>query len=87
MYHDWKSGNGAYKDVKGFCKSANIDEVRELNYVLTPGRYVGLEETEDDFDFKERFNSLQKELQEQMEEEQILNQRIKENLAKVIVDG
>jgi type I restriction enzyme M protein len=41
---------------------------------------------DDEFDFKERFTSLQQELKEQMEEEQILNQRINENLAKVIID-
>ncbi len=86
VYHDWKSGNDEYEDVKGFCKSASIDEVRELNYVLTPGRYVGLEEVEDDFDFIERFTQLQEELKAQMEEEQTLNKRIMENLARVVVD-
>lgn len=59
-----------YEDVKGFCKSASLEEVRELSYVLTPGRYVGLEESEDEFDFKERFESLHVKLQEQMKEEQ-----------------
>ncbi len=86
VYHDWKSGNDEYEDVKGFCKSASIDEVRELNYVLTPGRYVGLEEVDDDFDFIERFTQLQEELKAQMEEEQTLNKRIMENLARVVVD-
>ncbi|MEA2091724.1 MAG: DNA methyltransferase, partial [Campylobacterota bacterium] len=68
---------------KGFCKSASQDEVKELNYVLTPGRYVGLEEVDDAFDFKERFTSLQEEFKEQMEEKEVLNQRINDNLAKV----
>ncbi len=95
VYHDWKihtsrhselDSESNYKDIKGFCKSASLDEIKELNYVLTPGRYVGLEEVDDEFDFKERFTSLQQELKEQMEEEQILNQRINENLAKVIID-
>ena len=84
IYHNWKN-NKEYEDIKGFCKSASLDEVRELNYVLTPGRYVGLEEVDDAFDFKERFESLQKELQEQIKEEQELNKRINENLQKVII--
>ena len=90
-YHNWKligSGtsvpqNSKYEDIKGFCKSASLEEVRELNYVLTPGRYVGLEDSEDEFDFKERFESLQNELINQMKEEQSLNDRILANLAKV----
>ena len=82
VYHNGKN-NKEYEDIKGFCKSASLDEVRELNYVLTPGRYVGLEEVDDEFDFKERFPELQKELQAQMEEEQTLNKRINENLARV----
>jgi type I restriction enzyme M protein len=87
VYHDWKTGSSEYEDVKGFCRSASQDEVKELNYVLTPGRYVGLEEVDDEFDFKERFASLRQELKEQMEEEEALNQRINDNLAKVIIDG
>ena len=81
-YHNWKVKEN-YEDIKGFCKSASLEEVRELNYVLTPGRYVGLEDSEDEFDFKERFESLQNELKMQMKEEQSLNDRILANLAKV----
>jgi len=87
VYQSWKTGSDAYEDVKGFCKSASQDEVKELNYVLTPGRFVGLEVVDDEFDFKERFTSLSAELKEQMAEEQVLNQRINENLGKVVVDG
>jgi type I restriction enzyme M protein len=61
-YHNWEGPEGDYEDIKGFCKSASLDEVRELDYVLTPGRYVGLAEEEDDFDFAERFTSLKQEL-------------------------
>jgi type I restriction enzyme M protein len=50
--------NDVHKDLKGFCNSASIERVHELDYVLTPGRYVGLPDEEDDFDFNERFASL-----------------------------
>ena len=85
-YHSWKKDDGSYKDVPGFCKSATLDEVRELDYVLTPGRYVGLPEEEDDFDFEERVKKLTAELKAQMEESAKLDERIKENLAKVGIE-
>jgi type I restriction enzyme M protein len=82
-YHSWRNPDGQYEDVKGFCKAATIDEVRKLDYVLTPGRYVGLAEEEDDFDFNERFTALKAEFEQQLKEEAELNKRILENLAKV----
>lgn len=92
-YHNWRNkfpsdggvpaGRGGYEDVKGFCKSETTERVAELDYVLTPGRYVGLAEEEDDFDFAERFASLKAEFEEQLKEEAELNERIKENLAKI----
>ncbi|MCF6777752.1 type I restriction-modification system subunit M [Thiotrichales bacterium 19X7-9] len=85
-YHNWRNIDGKYEDIKGFCNSASIERVKELDYVLTPGRYVGLEEVEDDFDFKERFISLKAELEAQLKEETELNQRILENLAKVVYE-
>ncbi len=72
-----------YIDVKGFCNSASIERVRELDYVLTPGRYVGLPDDEDDFDFNERFSKLKAEFGEQLKEEARLNALIAENLGKV----
>lgn len=85
-YHSWKKDDGSYEDIPGFCKSATLDEVRELDYVLTPGRYVGLPEEEDDFDFEERVQKLTAELKTQMEECTKLDDRIKENLAKVGIE-
>ncbi len=86
-YHNWRNKGGQYEDVKGFCKAAPIERVQELDYVLTPGRYVGLAEVEDDFDFKERFTALQKELEAQLKEEKVLNKKILDNLKKINVDG
>jgi len=85
-YHNWRASTGSapvYKDVKGFCNATSIERVKELDYVLTPGRYVGLADEEDDFDFKERFTNLKAEFEEQLKEESVLNKRIAENLAKI----
>ncbi|MFN7601981.1 MAG: N-6 DNA methylase, partial [Bacteroidota bacterium] len=75
--------DGNYEDVAGFCKVATLEEVRKLNYVLTPGRYVGLADEEDDFNFGERFNALKSELEKQIAEEAELNKKIAENLSKI----
>ncbi len=82
-YHEWRNPNGKYEDIKGFCCSASIERVRELDYVLTPGRYVGLPDEEDDFDFNERFTQLKKEFEEQLKEEERLNKAILENLKRL----
>lgn len=84
-YHNWRNVNGGYNDIQGFCKSETIDKVRALNYVLTPGRYVGLPDEEDDFNFTERFTSLKTELEAQLKEEDELNKLILENLKKIKV--
>jgi type I restriction enzyme M protein len=51
--------------------------------VLTPGRYVGLPDDEDEFDFEEKFAQLKAELEEELKEEERLNELILENLRKV----
>jgi len=82
-YHDWRTDEGKYEDSKGFCASVPIERVAELDYVLTPGRYVGLAEEEDDFDFASRFASLKAEFEAQLVEEAELNKAIVENLARI----
>ena len=84
--HRWRDREGTYEDVKEFCNAASIERVRELDYVLTPGRYVGLPDDEDDFDFNDRFTKLKAEFEEQLQEEEKLNALIAENLAKVKVN-
>ena len=82
-YHNWRNIDGDYEDIAGFCKSESIERVKELDYVLTPGRYVGLPEEEDDFDFVERFTSLKAALEEQLKKEDELNKLIADNLSKI----
>ncbi|MEZ4402571.1 MAG: class I SAM-dependent DNA methyltransferase [Kofleriaceae bacterium] len=67
-YHAWRGDKdaAAYADVAGFCKSATLEEVRGHQHVLTPGRYVGAEEVEDDGEpFEVRFPKLVAKLEEQ----------------------
>ena len=49
-YHAWRGDKGAskYEDVAGFCKGSNLGEIKKHGYTLTPGRYVGAEDVEDD---------------------------------------
>ncbi len=82
-YHNWRNPDGKYEDIAGFCASTPISKVAELDYVLTPGRYVGLPEDEDDFNFNERFIALKAELEEQLKEEARLNEIISANLSKI----
>jgi type I restriction enzyme M protein len=82
-YHNWRNLEGEYEDIKGFCASVPLERIKELDFVLTPGRYVGLPDEEDDFDFAERFTALQKEFIGQLEEEKRLNAAILKSLAKV----
>ncbi|KPL83035.1 type I restriction-modification system subunit M [Herpetosiphon geysericola] len=84
-YHAWRTGDASYEDIKGFCASVSLDRVQELDYVLTPGRYVGLADDDETFDFTERFSTLKAEFEAQLAEEAALNQAILENLARVQV--
>ena len=82
-YHSWRcdKGAGKYEDVAGFCKSATLDEIRSHGHVLTPGRYVGAEEVEDDGEpFEQKMKRLVGELNEQFSESARLEAAIKANL-------
>jgi type I restriction enzyme M protein len=92
-YHRWRSvapveGETTYEDIPGFCKSVSLDDIKGHGYVLTPGRYVGVEATEEDTTpFPERFAALQTELEGQFEKADKLTATIREKLAGVVVDG
>jgi type I restriction enzyme M protein len=82
-YHSWRGEKnaGEYKDIPGFCKSAATDEIKEHGYVLTPGRYVGAAEIEDDgVPFEEKMTTLSTKLFEQFTESNRLEVIIKKNL-------
>ena len=85
-YHSWR-GNpdmDAYEDEPGFCRVADLEEIREHNHVLTPGRYVGAAEAEaDDVPFEERFAELKATLAEQFSEAKELSALIQTKLEEV----
>lgn len=80
-FHAWQLGEG-YEDVAGFCYSASLDDIRKHEHVLTPGRYVGAEEQEDDGEvFADKMARLTTQLAEQFAESAKLEGEIKKNLA------
>jgi type I restriction enzyme M protein len=82
-FHAWQSGEG-YDDVAGFCKSATLAEVSGHNHVLTPGRYVGAEDTEDDGEpFAEKMTRLTARLQEQFAENARLQELIWKSMGEI----
>lgn len=89
-YHAWRGEGdaGAYEDVPGFCKAATLEEIKGHGYVLTPGRFVGAADVEeDDMPFAERFASLQKVLDRHFVEADRVTAEIRQRLARVTIDG
>jgi len=87
VYHNWRNIDGKYEDIQGFCKSATIKEVEENNYVLTPGRYVGIEDIEDDgISFEDKVAEISQNLTSQFKESIQLQERIRQNLKKVGIE-
>ncbi len=83
-YHDWRSKESKYEDVKGFCKSATLPDIQKHSYVLTPGRYVGAAAIVDDGEpFTDKMERLTSTLKSQMNEEEKLNAEIAKQLKKV----
>ncbi len=97
-YHSWtkssppyeggeaegRGGSLEYEDIPGFCKSADLEEVRSHDYILTPGRYVGAEEAEEDIEeFSEKIARLSSELSDQFTEATFLEGEIRKNLRSI----
>src|SRR5690625_4701313 len=73
-----------YEDVPGFCRSVSLAEIAERGHVLTPGRYVGAEEIEDDDEaFEEKMQKLTEQLGEQMAKGAELDALIREKLGEL----
>jgi type I restriction enzyme M protein len=89
-YHAWRGEKeaGKYADMAGFCKSATLKEVESHGFVLTPGRYVGAEEAEDDGEpFDEKMARLTKTLEAQFVASAKLQAAIQDALGRVTNDG
>jgi type I restriction enzyme M protein len=85
-YHAWRGDKGAgiYEDVAGFCKSATSVDIAAHGYVLTPGRYVGAEDIEDDGEpFEEKMSRLVAELNRQFSESMRLEKVINANVERL----
>jgi type I restriction enzyme M protein len=84
VYHSWRGEGGEYEDIRGFCKSMNFDDVKKHDYILTPGRYVGFaEEEEDPEEFEEKMQKLTAELAEHFKKSEELESEIKANLKEL----
>jgi type I restriction enzyme M protein len=88
-YHAWRGEpvdgqKGEYRDIPGFCKAVKLDEIRKQGHILTPGRYVGTEEGEEDGEaFEEKMKKLASELARQINETKILDEEIKKDLGSI----
>jgi type I restriction enzyme M protein len=86
LFHKWQSKDfqseeAPYQDVAGFCKSVKLAEITKHDYVLTPGRYVGAVEQEDDGEaFADKMVRLTSQLKNQFDEGDKLEQQVKNNL-------
>lgn len=75
---------GTYEDEKGFCKAASLADIEKHNFILTPGRHVGIPDEEDDgIPYEDKIAELAVELITQIQKAEELNQEIQSRLAKV----
>lgn len=83
-YHAWRGEGGKYEDVPGFCRAVKLEEIRKHGHILTPGRYVGAEEVEEDSEpFEEKMQRLTAELAGQLKKSREPEEEINKNLAGI----
>ncbi len=82
-YQNWRQEKG-YEDIQGFCKEVALEEIEAQGYILTPGRYVGIEQEDDDSEpFEEKMERLTSELSEMFRESIELQEEIRKNLGAI----
>jgi type I restriction enzyme M protein len=84
-FHAWRGKDKkSYEDVPGFCMSASLDDIRSHGHILTPGRYVGAEDVEDDGEpFESKMPRLLAKLGDQFAESRKLERAIKSNFEEL----
>jgi len=83
-YRKWRTEGSDYGDIKGYCKSVTLEDVRKHKYVLAPGRYVGIPDEKDDgVSFEEKMATCTAELKVQMEEGKRLDEDIRKSLESI----
>ena len=85
-YRGWQGAprTSAYDDVPGFCKATSVKEIKAHNYILTPGRYVGVvAEGSEDVPFQKRFEELREVLEEQFAEADLLKKKVRLKLDEI----
>ena len=82
-YQNWRQGK-EYGDIQGFCKEATLEEISQQDYILTPGRYVGVEQEEDDGEpFEEKMQRLTSELSGLFARSHELEEEIRKKLGAI----
>ena len=83
-YHNWRNKDGAYVDIKGFCKSATMSDIKEHDYTLTPGRYAGTADVEDNIDFDAEMQRLSTVLADSFIDSARLEKKISKHLGDIV---
>jgi type I restriction enzyme M protein len=87
-YHAWRNSDGGYENVLGFAKTALLGEIKQNDFVLSPGRYVGTEEAEaNDEPIDETIGRLAKELYVEFDRGRELDAAIRNNLRELGYGG